>query len=74
MGRRKAGGYIFEWYSGDHEPFHVHIYSGREFVGRYDVLHQRPMGEWKMTGRIRKALKQNGFFVEVEHGIAGKKN
>lgn len=74
MGRKKAGGYIFEWYSGDHEPFHVHIYEGSEFIGRYDVVHQKPMGGWVLTERIRKALKQVGFVTGGLHGIASKKN
>lgn len=74
MGRKKAGGYIFEWYSGDHEPFHVHVYEGTEFIGRFDVIHQRPIGNWELTGRIRKALKQVGFLLEIKHGASRKKN
>ena len=64
MGRKKAGGFIFEWYSGDHEPFHVHIYEDSFFIGRFDVVHQKPMGGWAMTDRIRKALKKIGFIFE----------
>lgn len=74
MGRRKAGGYIFEWYSGDHEPFHIHVYEGSNFIGRFDVAHQRPMGDWVMTNRIRKALKKVGFLFEEKHGTRGKKD
>ena len=48
MGRKKAGGYIFEWYTGDHEPFNVHVYEGSEFIGRFDVVHQRPIGRLKL--------------------------
>ena len=73
MGRKKAGGFIFEWYSGDHEPFHVHIYEDAAFIGRFDVVHQKPMGSWVLTERIRKALKQTGFWEE-SYGITGKKN
>lgn len=74
MGRKKAGGFIFEWYIGDHEPFHVHIYEGYEFIGRFDVLHQKPMGNWVLTNKIQKALKQAGFILEVKNGISRKKN
>lgn len=74
MGRRKAGGFIFEWYSGDHEPFHVHVYRGSEFIGRFDVLHQKPMGDWVLTGRIKKALQQAGFLKKESYGTSGKKN
>ena len=73
MGRKKAGGFIFEWYSGDHEPFHVHVYEGSVFIGRYDIVSQRPMGDWVLTSRIRKALKQAGFLFddkENHHGTS----
>jgi len=74
VGRKKAGGFIFEWYSGDHEPFHVHIYEGSEFIGRFDVVHQKPIGDWMMTKKIRRALKQCGFLFEEKHGTTRKKN
>ena len=64
MGRKKAGGFIFEWYSGDHEPFHVHVFEGSVFIGRFDVAHQKAMGQWILTNRLRKALKQAGFLFQ----------
>jgi hypothetical protein len=43
VGRKKRGGYIFETYSGDHRPYHVHLYHGDEFVGRFDIENQLPV-------------------------------
>lgn len=31
MGRIRRGGYLIEWWMGDHSPKHVHVYNrGRE--------------------------------------------
>src|SRR5262249_40779692 len=43
VGRKKRGGYIFETYSGDHRPYHVHIYHGTEYIGRFDIENQIAM-------------------------------
>jgi hypothetical protein len=38
MGKVCRGGYIIEWFIGDHQPRHVHVYtSKRQRVGRLDV-------------------------------------
>ncbi|MEX0804663.1 MAG: DUF4160 domain-containing protein [Candidatus Binatia bacterium] len=57
MGRKKRGGYIFETYSGDHPPYHVHIYKGDEFIGRYDIENQKPMDS-HLSGQVLKFLEE----------------
>lgn len=37
MGREKRGGYIFEWWIGDHPPPHVHVYKDGKFIARITV-------------------------------------
>ena len=38
MGKIRRGGYILEWFIGDHVPRHIHVYdSKRKFIGRLDV-------------------------------------
>lgn len=38
MGRVRRGGYILEWFIGDHVPRHIHVYtSKRRLLGRLDV-------------------------------------
>jgi hypothetical protein len=35
MGKIRRGGYVFEWWIGDHEPKHIHISdSSGEMLGR----------------------------------------
>ena len=62
MGRKRAGGYIFVSYKGDHTPLHVHIETGngRE-IGRWDIERQRPLDDFKLTKRLRAALRQLGY-------------
>ena len=37
MGRIKRGGYIIEWWMGDHNPKHVHIYKAGKTVAKVEV-------------------------------------
>ena len=55
MGRVRRGGYIIEWWMGDHHPRHVHVYRyGREVakVSVPDLLLLRG----KMTGKLKRIL------------------
>ena len=60
VGRKKRGGYIFETYAGDHPPYHVHVYKGDDFVGRFDIENQRPMDE-DFSAQVLKYLEELGY-------------
>jgi hypothetical protein len=60
VGRRKRGGYIFETYAGDHPPYHVHIYRGDEFIGRFDIENQKLM-DGELSSKILKFLEELGY-------------
>lgn len=60
MGRKKRGGYIFETYAGDHRPYHVHIYRGDEFVGRFDIENQIPM-DGVLSNQVLRYLEDLGY-------------
>ena len=60
MGRKKRGGYVFETYAGDHRPYHVHIYKGDRFIGRFDVENQRPM-DGELPALVLKYLEELGY-------------
>ncbi len=64
MGRKRAGGYVFETYSGDHAPLHVHISRNGRELGRWDIEHQRPMDSFSVGRRLRDALRQLGYLIE----------
>ena len=53
MGRIKRGGYLIEWWMGDHTPKHVHVYKdGRE------VAKVRVPEMIVLTGNLNKKLKK----------------
>ena len=60
VGRKKRGGYIFETYAGDHPPYHVHVYKGDDFIGRFDIENQRPMDE-DFSAQVLKYLEELGY-------------
>ncbi|QMU56602.1 MAG: DUF4160 domain-containing protein [Candidatus Mycalebacterium zealandia] len=55
MGREKRGGYIIEWWVGDHQPKHVHIYKDGEAVAKVAVPGMEILSG-NMNGRLRKIL------------------
>ena len=65
MGRKRYMGFIFITYAGDHPPYHVHILTadGRN-IGRFDLEQQRPMDDFELTKRPKKALVGMGYMTE----------
>jgi len=53
MGRIKRGGYLIEWWIGDHMPKHVHIYKGRMEVAKVQVPELIVL-----TGRMNEKLRR----------------
>lgn len=37
MGRIRRGGYLIEWWIGDHSPKHVHVYKDGRLVAKVEV-------------------------------------
>jgi hypothetical protein len=60
VGRKKRRGYIFETYSGDHRPYHAHIYRGAEFIGRFDIENQIAM-DGDLSSQVLKYLEELGY-------------
>ncbi|MCD4655899.1 DUF4160 domain-containing protein [bacterium] len=57
MGKIRRGGYIFVSWKGDHGPRHVHVYSDRKLIVKWDLENNASM-KGTMTGRILKFIKQ----------------
>ena len=53
MGRIKRGGYIFEWWMGDHDPKHVHIYQDRREIAKVRIPDMLVL-----TGSVNRKLKK----------------
>ena len=57
MGRVRRGGYIIEWFIGDHVPRHVHIYDARgRFIGRLDTAKLVGIESWKPNRKLVKII------------------
>ena len=57
MGRIRRGGYIFEFWAGDHPPRHVHVLKNRKLLARVELDDRLTLMEGKINRRIRKILK-----------------
>jgi hypothetical protein len=58
MGRVRRGGYIFEFWVGDHPPRHVHVLKDRKLIARVELDENLTLIEGQINRRIRKILKE----------------
>jgi hypothetical protein len=63
MSRRRAGGFVFVTYKGDHPPLHVHIEKEGREIGRWDIENQKPMDNLEVSQKLISALKQAGYLI-----------
>ena len=57
MGREKRGGYIIEWWMGDHDPKHVHVYKDGREVAKVVIPSLRLLSG-KMNKKLKKIIKE----------------
>jgi hypothetical protein len=58
MGKIRRSGYILEWYIGDHEPRHVHVYDGKHrLIGRLDVDRLVGIEGWTPDRKLIKLVQ-----------------
>jgi hypothetical protein len=59
MGRVRRGGYVFEWWIGDHPPRHLHV-SDRDgkFLGRVAMASMAPLDDWKPPRKVLDIIRQ----------------
>lgn len=53
MGRVKRGGYLIEWWMGDHWPKHVHVYKDGKEIAKVRVPELQIL-----TGQLNKKLRK----------------
>jgi hypothetical protein len=57
MGKVRRGGYILEWYIGDHEPRHVHVYDSKHrLIGRLDIDRLAGVEGWTPARKLVKLV------------------
>jgi len=58
MGRVRRGGYILEWYIGDHEPRHIHVYNDKHrLIGRLDIDRLTGVENWTPDRKLLKLIQ-----------------
>ena len=57
MGRKRRGGYIFEFYVGDHLPRHVHIYKDDRLIAKVELDKELTVMTGRVSRRLRKILR-----------------
>lgn len=57
MGREKRGGYLIEWWIGDHQPKHVHVYKDGREVAKVVIPSMRLLSG-KMNKKLKKIIEQ----------------
>ena len=59
MGKVRRGGYIFEWWLGDHPPRHVHISdSDGNLLGRVVAETLTPLDDWTPPRKVLEIIRQ----------------
>lgn len=53
MGRVRRGGYLIDWWIGDHSPKHVHVYRNGAFVAKVEIP-----GMLLLSGRMNRRLRR----------------
>ena len=57
MSRVKRGGYIFEFWVGDHPPRHVHVFKDAKFIAKVELDRSLTLMEGKTSRGIKEILK-----------------
>lgn len=59
MGRIRRGGYVFEWWIGDHPPRHVHVSDadGR-LLGRVRLDTKESLDEWRPSRKVLELITE----------------
>jgi hypothetical protein len=59
MGRVRRNGYIFEWWTGDHPPRHIHVSDGGgKFLGRIAIDSMKPLDAWHPARKVRETIQE----------------
>ena len=57
MGRIRRGGYLIDWWIGDHAPKHVHVYRNGVLVAKVEIPGLLVLSG-TMNRQLRKILEQ----------------
>ena len=53
MGRIRRGGYLIDWWIGDHTPKHLHVYRDGVLIAKVEMP-----GVLVLSGKVNRKLKK----------------
>ena len=58
MGKIRRSGYILEWFIGDHQPRHIHVYDSKHrLIGRLDLDRLAGVEGWTPDRKLVKLVQ-----------------
>lgn len=57
MGRVRRGGYIFQFWVGDHPPRHVHVFKDHKLIAKVELDEHLTLMEGKMNRRLKTIIR-----------------
>ena len=59
MGKVRRGGYVLEWFIGDHVPRHIHVYDNkRRLIGRLDIDRMKGIEGWMPDRKLIQLIHE----------------
>jgi hypothetical protein len=59
MGKIRRGGYVFEWWIGDHPPLHIHVSdSNGKILGRVRLDTKKSIDAWKAPRKVIEIIEE----------------
>lgn len=58
MGREKVGNLIILWWSGDHTPWHAHVYKDKKLIAKIN-LEEMTVFEGKLANKTLKKIEKH---------------
>ena len=59
MGKIRRGGYVFEWWIGDHPPRHIHVSdSNGKLLGRVRLDTKESVDAWKPPRKVIEIIEE----------------
>jgi hypothetical protein len=59
MGKIRRGGYVFEWWIGDHPPRHIHVSdSNGKLLGRIGLDSKKSIDPWKPPRKVIDIIEE----------------
>jgi len=68
MGKIRRGGYVFEWWIGDHPPRHIHVSDGKgKLLGRVRLDTREAIDAWQPPRKVIEIIEELQRIGRIEN-------